>query len=116
MRWEKGQALVEFVLILPVFILLLFVFIDIGRVILCEGHLEGVMDDVARMVYNQDSNEEIETFLSKDNNYQITYEVSHDKELVITLETDIELMTPGAKRFFDNPYRVFVERRILNEQ
>ena len=44
---KRGQALIEFVLILPVLLLLIFAFIDFGRIIVCKNHLEGVMNEVA---------------------------------------------------------------------
>ena len=40
MRNKKGQALVEFVIILPIFILLVFCLIDFGRIISIKNDLE----------------------------------------------------------------------------
>ena len=46
---KRGQALVEFVIILPILLLLIFAFIDLGRIIVCKNHLEGVMSEVANL-------------------------------------------------------------------
>ena len=35
---KRGQALIEFVLVLPVLLLLIFAFIDFGRIIVCKNH------------------------------------------------------------------------------
>ena len=71
---KRGQALVEFVIILPILLLLIFAFIDLGRIIVCKNHLEGVMSEVANM-----PEEEITTYLKKDTEYTISYDVKIDK-------------------------------------
>ena len=47
---NKGQALVEFVLILPVLLLLLFAFFDVSRIFIGKNHLENVMNEVSKLV------------------------------------------------------------------
>ena len=42
----KGQALIEFVIILPVLIMLIFGFIDLGRIILENNKLENLTTNV----------------------------------------------------------------------
>ena len=67
---KRGQALVEFVIILPILLLLIFAFIDLGRIIVCKNHLEGVMSEVANL-----EDEEITEYLRKDSEYKISYDV-----------------------------------------
>ena len=43
---RKGQALIEFIIILPVLIMLIFSFIDLGRIILENNRLEAVTTEV----------------------------------------------------------------------
>ena len=43
---KKGQALVEFVLILPVLIFVIFAFIDVSRLMIMKNHLETVLNEV----------------------------------------------------------------------
>ena len=45
MKNNKGQALVEFVIILPVMLLLIFSIIDFGIVIYEKNNLENVISD-----------------------------------------------------------------------
>ena len=43
---KKGQALVEFILILPILILILLLVIDMGRLMIMKNHLESVLSNV----------------------------------------------------------------------
>ena len=107
---KRGQALVEFVIILPILLLLIFAFIDFGIIIVCKNHLEGVMSEVANL-----EEEEITTYLKKDTDYNISYDVKIDKYKNITLTTKLDLITPGLKNILKNPYVVKVERSIVYE-
>lgn len=107
---RRGQALIEFVLILPVLLMIIFAFIDFGRIILCKTHLEGVMNEVVPLYEKQD---EIDKYLQKDDSYKIKYRIEENEYKKITLETKIELITPGLKNILKNPYKIVVERSIL---
>lgn len=108
---KRGQALVEFVIILPILLLIVFSFIDFGRIINCKSHLENVLDTVSEMVNN---NKNIDDYL-KDDDYKITYEIQNGKYKKIILKTKLELITPGLKNILKNPYVVTVERSLLYE-
>ncbi len=110
MKNNRGQALVEFVIILPVLLLLIFALIDFGRIIVCRNHLEGVMSEISNL-----TEEEIPTYLNKDKDYKITYSVKVDDYRNITLSTKLDLITPGLKSVLSNPYIVKVERSIVYE-
>ena len=107
---KRGQALVEFIIILPILLLLIFAFIDFGRIIVCRSHLEGVMSEVADL-----DSEEIDAYLKKDTDYKISYDVKIDDYKNITLTTKLDLITPGLKSILKNPYVVKVERSIVYE-
>lgn len=107
---KRGQALIEFVLILPVLLLLIFAFIDFGRIIVCKNHLEGVMNEVVNL-----ENEKVSSYLKNDSDYVISYDVKIDEYKNITLETKLDLITPGLKNILKNPYVVKVERSIVYE-
>ena len=109
---KKGQALVEFILVLPVIILLIFVVFDIGHIILTKNHLENVMSECVEMHTNGKDITDIRNHVSSDKEYKITFE---EVGSTFRLETKIKLMTPGMKRILSNPYKVTLERRIVNE-
>ena len=108
---NKGQALVEFVLILPVFILILFVIIDFGMIINTKNTLENRSVDVVNFIKNDKTKEEIEKLYN-----DIDLEISHDKEYInIVLSKNIDIITPGLNRVLSDPYTIKVERVIYNE-
>ena len=108
MKNKKGQALIEFILILPVLLLILFMVIDFGKIILCKNHLENTLSNVVTL---KENNGDINRYLSQDE-YKITYKIEDNK---IILETKLDLITPGLKNILKNPYKVIVERRIIDE-
>lgn len=110
MKNSRGQALIEFVLVLPVLLLLIFALIDFGRIIVCKSHLEGVMNEVSKL-----PSEEINAYLRKDDDYKITCTISNNEYRVITLTTKLDLITPGLKNVLSNPYVVKAERSIVYE-
>lgn len=110
---KKGQALVEFVLILPVFILLVFSFIDIGKIILCKNQLESTMNDVVLLIKKGENNEEISNYLNKDSSYDVRFEIINSEYTKIILKTKVELLTPGLDKIINE--NIKVERSIINE-
>lgn len=110
---RRGQALVEFVLILPIFILLLFSFIDIGKFILCKNKLESTMNDVVLLVRNNSTSEEINNYISENNDYNVKYEVITGDYKKVILKTKIDLVTPGLDKIFNE--NIKIERSIINE-
>lgn len=111
---NKGQALVEFVLVLPVLLLLIFAFFDISRIMLGRNHIESVMDEVVSLVHKEKSLNEINNYLEKDD-YDITCKINNGEYTEIVLTSKIDLITPGMKRILDNPYTIKIERSIINE-
>ena len=53
MNKKRGQALVEFVVILPIFIFFLFAMIDFGKMIFIKNQLESEMDEVIEEYKNE---------------------------------------------------------------
>jgi len=108
---NKGQALVEFVLILPIFILILFVIIDFGMIINTKSSLENKSVDIVEFVKNDKTIEEINS-LYDDIQLDINYGEDYIK---IIIYSDVDIITPGLNRILGDPYLVKVERVIYNE-
>ena len=62
---KKGQALVEFVIILPIMILLIFCVVDFGRVISVKSELENVTSDAVMLYQNGKMPDEINSILQE---------------------------------------------------
>lgn len=107
---KHGQALIEFVIILPLIILIVFSFIDFGKIMIAKMHLENTMNEVVKL-----NDENILDYLENDSDYKISYDVQYSKYRKITLKTKLEIMTPVLKSILHNPYEVSVERSVLYE-
>ena len=113
---KKGQALVEFVIILPIFLLLLFLVIDFGKILYTRISLENITNDTVRMYKNDKTYDEIKKFLNKKNkNVDFTLTNNNDEYLEFKLSEKIEITTPGLNIVLKNPYKVEVKRVVYNE-
>ena len=108
---RKGQALIEFVLILPIFILILFATIDFGLILSKKNELENISVDVIAMLKNKKSINEINNMYS---DVKIEEEKSEDYTKIIISE-DVDIMTPGLNLVLGDPYKIQIERNIPNE-
>ena len=86
---KKGQALVEFVLILPILIFVMLLVIDMGKLMIMKNHLETVLNKV-------DKN----TTQINDKEYKISIE---HKDNYIILKSCTNVYTPGLSKILGNP-------------
>ncbi len=110
---KKGQALVEFIIILPIFLLLVLGVIDMGQILYSRTMLEGSMTDVISM-YERGLNEaEIKEDLDLED---VDLEILDSSDtLQFQLTKEIDIVTPGLNLIFDNPYQLQVSRSISHE-
>lgn len=110
---KKGQALVEFVMLLPIVIMILFIIIDFAFVFYNKNHLEGVLNDVVLLVENKKSDDEIKDVI---NNDAISYNIKFsDNIATIELQEKIDFITPFSDYFFPEKYIISTKRVILYE-
>lgn len=111
---KKGQALVEFIIILPVMIFVLLAIVDFGIMSYNKNRLENMIDDVSKMYKNNETTEEINKFI-KDNDKDITYQINNkEKYITIKLSKKYKSITPGIDKMFKIS-NIDVEREIYNE-
>lgn len=114
---NKGQALIEFVLLLPIIILLFFSFIDLGRIILENNKLEGVTNLIIDEYQDNKDYDDIEKYIASIGYKNISIDVSiNDNLTTIILTKNIDLITPGINKIINDPYKITVERTINNEE
>lgn len=109
---KKGQALVEFIIILPIFLILVFGVIDIGKIIYNKTMLEGAMSEVVSMYEAGDSASEILDKLDIEASLDVQKE---DEAISFSLVKEVDITTPGLNLILDNPYEITVSRSISNE-
>lgn len=112
-RAARGQTLVEFALILPIFVLVIFGLVDLGRAVFVSNSLAGAARDGARYgsvqarAYDTTTRSEVETWVLDrlagvpNATVTVTCDAAHlgsgctvDDILVVTAETDLDMITP----------------------
>lgn len=101
---KKGQALVEFIIVIPVLVLLLLAIVDYARILQTRSSLESVMEDVITL----------ENYALPDN--LKLGETTNDGEKSYSLKEKIELYSPFLTVIMDNPYTVEVTRVVYEEE
>ena len=119
MKNKKAQALIEFVLIMPILIMLLFAIIDFGSIFICKSELENKINDAYEIAkVSTDSStlyDEISSSINKNSNREIKLELTFDNEsyyATIKLVSEIKTITPGLNLILGYPYKVTSERVI----
>ncbi|MDD3048578.1 MAG: TadE/TadG family type IV pilus assembly protein [Bacilli bacterium] len=116
MKSEKGQALLEFVLIMPILLMLLLAIIDFGRILYEKNRLENVTSDVVDMFSTSLTEAEIKTKILTYYKNKIGITIEHvNNDITIELNTTVDIYTPGLDRVLDDPYKLKVSRVIYNE-
>ena len=109
MKNNKGQALVEFIIILPIFLLLVISVIDLGNIISKKYSLENDIDTISGM-YKEDKYDEINTYI-KDKDIKVSY--TNDGELFnISISKDVNVISPMLNLVFGKSYNINVEKSI----
>ena len=109
---RRGQALVEFILILPIFIMLMFVIIDFGMVFNEKNKLENKSMEIIEFINQRKEIDEIKTMYP---DYDISVN-NKDDYMTITISYKVNLITPGSNIILDNPFQIKVVRYIPYEQ
>lgn len=113
--FKKGQALVEFIIILPVFLLLVLGVIDMGNIIISKIEMEKDLSNVVSLYQNDVKEEEIMKKLEfKQDELEIEIVNSNDYTK-IGLVKKINIITPGLNLILKNPYKLRVSRSVLND-
>ena len=113
---EKAQALIEFVLLLPIIIFLILAVVDIGRLIYTKTNLESKMNEVVNLVNNGTSDITILEESINQDNQDITLKLktnTNTQEIILTKQ--ITFITPGFNLILDNPYNIKIKRIIAND-
>ena len=118
MKNKKAQALVEFALILPILIIMIFSIIDFGNIYLTKGDLESKLV-LATHIINSNSDDvvmlknKINNSINKDNELNVELVLDETNEyLKITLEKEVKIITPGLNLIIGYPYKARVERMV----
>ena len=116
MRNNKGQALVEFVLVLPVILMLIFCLIDFGRVILSKNGLENTVSDTLLFYENGKTKDEIESMINESEKNEIKVKIENkDGYITISVSKTIKPITPGLIHISEEVFDISASRVIKDE-
>lgn len=99
MKNNKGQVLIEFVLILPVILMILLYIIEFGRITLKKQELESNLDLIVTL-YNENKKEEIENY-AINNEIIITYQKANSLT-TIEIKKNIKSNVPLINKILGN--------------
>lgn len=109
---NKGQALVEFIIILPVLLLLILGAIDFGNILYKEYTLENDLDYIVELV-RQNKMTEVDYYVKQK---ELTKNIeTKSTTTTITLSKKVVVNTPGVNRILGKNYQIKASRVISNE-
>lgn len=109
MRNNKGQALVEFILILPILLFIVMAFIDVATIQLSKYKLEDHLDHVASL-YEEGKVEQVNQY---GENKKIMVRIEENQEYaMITVSMHQTIHTPILKQKLGSNYKIETERMV----
>lgn len=111
MKDKKGQALIEFITILPIIIILIMYMIEFGSVMLKKYELESQMDIVTNF-YKDEKIEELNNYV-RNNNLNINY-TTQNNLITIEINKNINSKLPLINKILGN--NINTKRTIYSEQ
>lgn len=114
-RNEKAQALIEFVLLLPIILLLFLGMIDLGQIAIRKSELENIVTEKVTIWQNSNTNlKELEKLLTDNNRKVKISKNSSTSFLTIEVEEEVSWLTPIISNVFKD-YTINIKRVIPNE-
>ena len=110
MKNNKGQALIEFTLILPVILIILLYVVELTRITLKKYELESNLDLIVTL-YQEKKQEELNNYINQ-NNINITYTKQNDLT-TITINKNTNSNLPIIK---NNLGKIETKRTIYEKE
>jgi len=111
---NKGQALVEFILILPLFLFILFAVIDFGSIYTEKNRLENLSSDIVNLIKEGSNLENLLTDFEKTEKVDINMTFDNNYQTII-ITSSVDLITPGLNLVMESPFPVEVKRVLRND-
>ncbi len=106
---KKGQALIEFILILPVLLLVLMAMIDIGNIFLKKYDLNNDMDIVSNLYQNGETKQLAAYLASEDLSFEDT---AHDGTVTLSLKKTVTISAPVLSNIIGKNYEIETTKTI----
>ena len=112
MNNNKGQALVEFVLVMPIFIFIIMAMVDLGNIIYKKYNLENTLDTVVEL-YEQGENQKMAAYAAVEN-IDLDITDAGDDLTKVSISKDISVITPGLNNILGKSYTLSVDRTVYS--
>ena len=109
---NKGQALVEFIIVLPIFLLLMMSLIDFGNIIYKKYVLENDIDLISDMYVNNDYSK-INDYVTS-NNLSLSYSNENDI-FTINIKKNVNIISPFVTLIFGSTYEISTSKALYYE-
>lgn len=110
MRNNKGQALVEFVILIPVLILLILSIFDLGNIILKKYKLENELDTIINYYNNND--EQLMNSYASMKDISIKKERKNNNMIDIKVSYEVNFNTPVLNKIMGENYQIETSRIV----
>jgi len=107
---KKGQALVEFVLVFPLFLIIICTIIELGSINYQKLKLEDSLETVVTM-YLKDKNV---TDYVRNNHLKVDIKTD-ENQITIELSKDVPIVTPVLKSIYGSSQELKTERVFYDE-
>lgn len=113
MKENRGQALVEFIIIIPVLVLVISALIDFGNIIYQKYQLEGELDLVTDMYQNNEL-DKMNTYVSDIN---ASIKIEKDNQFItVILTKDVNINTIILNNVIGQKYPISVKKSIYAKE
>lgn len=107
---KKGQALIEFIIILPILLLLMFGVSDYVRIALLKSDITSLLTDTKELYKEGKTIKEIEEFINENIDASLEITNTNNEYITLTIAKEIEFFTPGLGKILGSPYVVSASR------
>lgn len=126
MKNQKGQAVVETALVLPILLIFLCMIIDVGRIVYFESRLNSICQESVRIAGLGGGDTQVQDYASGQlgSGYASTLQVTISPDestrksgdfVTVTLSDDINYITPLANVILPSPFKATAQSTIRVE-
>lgn len=112
---RQGQALVEFIIVLPVLIVIILGIIDFGLIFIKKNSLENNLEEVSEIWKKNQSMEEVNSYLDLLDDKILFFVTEKEEFEELILKVNYNPVTPGLNLVLGSPHEIKVSRVIYDE-
>ncbi len=109
MRNERGQALIEFLMIVPILFFIIMAVFDFGNILYQRYELENHLDVISDL-YKEEDTSGLDEYLKKNG---LVMDVNKEnKYQVISVKRKVSIVTPGLGKILGSPYSISTTKTL----